>query len=96
MRYSVRYPPAAATEVADAIRRYDQPDINRAASSLRNIEPAKTGLMSGSGRDGRVKGDIRRAELRDGFRHSARSGRTHAVPKVHLRAKLLKPFWSIA
>ena len=63
MRCLVRYPPAA-TEVANAIRRYDQPDINQAASLVREIERTEAYLALRPKLNERVEGEIRRAALR--------------------------------
>jgi plasmid stabilization system protein ParE len=64
VRYSVRYTPAAAAEVAIAIRWYDQPDINQAASFVREIERTEAHLTSHPELYQRAEGEIRRAVLR--------------------------------
>jgi len=62
--YSVRYKPAASAEIVNAIRWYDQPHINQAASFVREIERTETHLTSRPELYQRVEGEIRRAVLR--------------------------------
>jgi len=62
--YSVRYTPAAAAEVANTIRWYDQPDINQATSFVRELERTETHLTSRPALYQRIEGEIRRAVLR--------------------------------
>ena len=64
MPYSVRYKPAAAAEVANAIAWYAEPEIDQAASFVRELERTEAHLMSRPELYQRVEGDIRRAVLR--------------------------------
>ena len=44
MRYSVRYKPAAAAEVANAITWYSQPDVKQAEAFVRDLERTEAHL----------------------------------------------------
>ena len=64
MPYSVRYQPAAAAEVENAIRWYGRPEIDQAAAFILELERTEAHLASHPALFQRVEGEIRRAVLR--------------------------------
>ena len=64
MGYSVRYKPAAAAEVANAIAWYGQSQVNQAEAFVRDLERTETHLTSCPELYPRVEGEIRRAVMR--------------------------------
>ena len=64
MRYSVRYKPAAAAEVANAIAWYSQPEVKQAEAFVRDLERTEAHLAAHPELYQRVEDQIRRAVLR--------------------------------
>ena len=64
MRYSVRYKPAAAAEVANAIAWYNQSEVNQAEAFVRDLERTEAHLSAHPELYQRVEDEIRRAVLR--------------------------------
>ena len=64
MRFAVRYQPAAAAEVANAITWYAQPEINQASAFVRELERTEAHLRANPELYQRIEDGIRRAVLR--------------------------------
>ena len=64
MRFSVRYKPAAAAEVANAIAWYRQPEVKQAEAFVRDLERTEAHLGAHPELYQGVEDQIRRAVLR--------------------------------
>ena len=64
MPFSVRYKPAAAAEVENAIGWYGRPEINQGTAFVLELERTEAHLASHPELYQRVEGEIRRAVLR--------------------------------
>lgn len=64
MAYSVRYNEAATAEIETVIGWYSQPDINKGAEFVRELERTEAHLASHPELYQRIEGAIRRAVLR--------------------------------
>jgi len=64
VRYSVRYKPAAAVEVANAIAWYSQSEVKQAEAFIRDLERTEAHLSAHPELYQRVEDEIRRAVLR--------------------------------
>ena len=64
MRYPVRYKPAAAAEVVNAITWYARPEINKASAFVLELERTEAHLHANPELYQRIEDEIRRAVLR--------------------------------